>query len=34
MHELWYSGGLRSRNGVCILVDGKFRKHVVEIFDG
>ncbi|KAG5575164.1 hypothetical protein H5410_055298 [Solanum commersonii] len=29
--KLWYSGGLRDRNGVGILVDGDLREQVVEV---
>lgn len=29
--RLWYSGGSRNRNGVCILVDKELMEQVVEV---
>ncbi|XP_016558061.1 uncharacterized protein LOC107857736 [Capsicum annuum] len=30
-YKLWYSGRVGNRNGVCILVDDKLKKQVVEV---
>ena len=30
-YKLWYSGGTRARNGVCILVEKELTDRVVEV---
>jgi exonuclease III len=29
--KLWYTGIVRSRNGVCIIVDKEWKKHIVDV---